>query len=254
AVLRESAPDSVRDDVWLHYVSAAGSNTYKRVHIDSLAMRYKSSVVNPTSLLMYFCRQHGLKFTGAREIRLAFAERVADATGGDTLALRELLGHRNVATTNSHYRTTAMQRSGAEAIAGVQATRERWISSDGHVDARTRGAVKDRTAATPGFICLDPFDSPLPFQTKGKLCGAYGKCPSCPLATVDPDHVYALARFLQVHAKYLEARDVLGRAIWEVKFAEDVDRISNHWIPALATKKNLESARRLLLPSLPDLE
>lgn len=254
AVLRESAPESVRDDVWLHYVSAAGSNTYKRVHIDSLAMRHKSSVVNPTPLLMYFCEQHGLKFTGVREMRLAFAERVADATGGDMLALRELLGHRNVATTNSHYRTTAMQRSGAEAIAGVQATRERWISSDGRVDARSRGPTKDRTAATPGFVCLDPFDSPLASQAKGKLCGAYGKCPSCPLATVDPDHVYALARFLQVHEKYLEAREVLGRATWEIKFAEDVDRISNHWIPALATKKNLDNARRLLLPPLPDLE
>src|SRR5690606_39934671 len=120
---------------------------------------------------------------------------------GARLDLRMLLGHASVASPNSHYGATARHRSGAEASAGVQAPRERWISSDGRVDARSRGPNKDRTAATPGFVCLDPFDSPLASQAKGKLCGAYGKCPSCPLATVDPDHVYALARFLQVDRK-----------------------------------------------------
>ncbi|WP_162202475.1 hypothetical protein [Pseudoxanthomonas suwonensis] len=252
SVLRANAPDPVRDDLWLHYVAAAGRNSYKRMHVDSLALRLRSAVLNPTAYVLRYCEENGLKFTGLQEMRLAFAERASEVTGGDMLALRVLLGHKDVSTTNTHYRTAEMQRRDAEALAGVQAARERWITSDGKVDHRR--ANSERAAATPGFTCLDPFDSPLFGQRKGRMCDAYGRCPTCPLAASDPDIGYALARFHQLKAAFEAARTTLGAAAWKIKFAKESEELSHRWIPRASSAEALERARQLLLPPLPEIE
>lgn len=251
-ILRAVAPDAVQDDLWLHHVTKAGANP--RDYIDSLAGRFNRTTTKPSSHVAYYCKKRGLKYTGLREMRLSFSELVSTATGGDVFALRELLGHKRLTTQNAGYRTVEMRRRDAEALAGVQAARERFISSGGKIDTRTASEKRDRSAATPGFTCVDPFDSPRFGQRKGRMCDAYGHCPSCPMASSDPDEPYALARFVQLHDQYEQAKGKLGIGFWKAKYLVDAQMLIERWIPAVSHPDTVAAAREMLLSPLPALE
>lgn len=252
--LRSRSRILVQDDLWLHRVSTSRRKADNPSPIDSLAGRYREGGLTPSNYVQSYCKQRGLKFTGLRELRQSFSEAVSKATGGDALALREMLGHTRLSVTNSHYRTAEMQQREAEALAGMQTARERWVWSSGKVDTRNASSRRDQTAATPGFICMDPFDSPRHGQRKGRMCYAYGHCPSCPLAVSDPDLGYALGRFLQLDKLYEEAKDRLGIEVWKAKFSRDSAQLKDYWIPAISAPATRQAAGDLLLPSLPKLE
>ena len=127
---------------------------------------------------------------------------------GDLLAVRDRLGHKSIATTRTHYTSDGMRRESQERVAETQAFYHRWAQTEGRIDPRFQ-PEQCRSAATPGFGCFDPFDSPRPGQRKGKLCTAYGECPDCPLAQAWPRDVHAAAYYLALPKAIHDAR--LGR-------------------------------------------
>src|SRR5690606_31820326 len=122
--------------------------------------------------LLRYCKRRGHKFTGLKEIRLSFSELFLRANPGDVEGLRILLGQKRVATTTNHYRTQQAVAEGQEMLAGAMNLHQRWVGSEGKIDTRSVGEKRERTAATPGFICADLFDSPIPGQQKGRMCEA----------------------------------------------------------------------------------
>lgn len=103
--------------------------------------------------------------------------------------------HKSLRTTWTHYTSDGIRKEYRERIGQVMLLRERWFNSSGQIDPRIRRALTDKGAATPGFMCVDPFDSPRPNQFPGRLCNDYGGCPACPLAGAYPDDPDSVAYY-----------------------------------------------------------
>lgn len=252
--IRDYADEEFAEDLFLHVISEGGRNKRRGMHIDSYAARNDNVNTRITNYIMTFCEQRGLKYSGTRENRLAFAEIVDELTAGDAFELRAMLGHRSISTGQDSYQTINTQRKQSEQLAGAMMAQQRWIGSKGNVDTRSKRGHRDRTAATPGFACADPYQSPQPDQKEGKLCTSYGKCPACPLALADPSHGYALGRFLQLMELYEEAKLELGIEIWRRKYNASCVAIQEHWIPAVDSATSRQQTTTLLLSPLPALE
>lgn len=139
-----------------------------------------------------FIKKHGLPHFTLGQIRPSVGEAVYEQTGGDLIAVQRRLHHVHIQTTRNHYTSDRVRRDGQERIAGVVTLLTRWVETEGTVDPRGRKEW-DRNAATPGWLCLDPFDSPQPGEKPGRLCTAYGRCVICPLAATRIDDIYAAA-------------------------------------------------------------
>lgn len=157
--------------------------------------------------LRHFIEEHGLAPFTLAMLRPTEGELVWRRTG-DLLAVRDRLGHKSIITTRIHYTSDGMRQESQERVAETQAYYHRWAQTHGRVDPRHL-PERYRSAATPGFGCLDPFDSPRPGQRKGKLCTAYGECSDCPLGQAWPHDVQAAAYYLALPKAIYDAQ--LGR-------------------------------------------
>jgi hypothetical protein len=195
----------------------------------------------------------GFGWIGARSIRGFVAELTDEMLQGDVVATGHLLQHSRVDTTREHYQNAAVRaRQGSYLAVGMQ-LRQRWVDSDGKIEPRNVSAKHDHSAATSGFRCLDPYDSPIPGQEKGKLCTAYGACASCPLATLDIESPYAAARCFQWKVAMAEARANCGAEVFRVRWEKGYWALVNVWLPAFPAEV-WERAAKLDLPPLEGLE
>lgn len=200
-----------------------------------------------------FCRKGGFGWIGARRIRDVVAELADEMFEGDVIATGHLLQHSRVETTREHYQNaTVRARQEGHLALGMQ-LRQRWVDSDGKIEPRNVPAEHDHSAATSGFRCSDPYDSPIPGQEKGKPCTAYGACPSCPLATLDIKSPYAAARCFQWKAAMADVRANLGAEAFRVRWGKSYWALVNVWLPAFTTEI-WELAAKLDLPPLEELE
>jgi integrase len=158
-------------------------------------------------VLIDFIQNHGLTPFTLRTLRFTEAEQEWRRTA-DPLAVRDRLGHRSASTTRKHYTSDGMRRECQERAAETQALYHRWAETEGRSDPRHQ-PERCRSAATPGFGCLNPYDSPRGSQRKGKICTAYGECPDCPLAQAWPQDLQAAALYLALPKAIHDAR--LGR-------------------------------------------
>lgn len=252
--IRKAAPEFARNDLWL-FANKWKSGKESNMPIRSLAAREKNAQGELSSHFVRYCKSHNFDFIGLRQIRLSFADLFLQMRPGDLQGLRVLLGQKYLSTPAKHYQTQRALADGQELLAGTMSLQQRWVTSRGKIDTRSTGEKRERTAATPGFVCLDPFDSPILGQQTGKMCDAYGRCPECPLAAIDGDRPFALARLLQLEEAFVEAKGRLGIEIWKRKYQRSSDELNSRWLPSLKSDADLlKSAGKLLLPSLPELE
>lgn len=151
-----------------------------------------------------FIENHRLPPFSLKVLRSTEAEQEWRLTG-DPLAVRDRLGHKSVSTTRTHYTSDGMRRESQERVAETQALYHRWAETKGRSDPRHQ-PEQCWSAATPGFACLDPYDSPRAGQRKGKLCTAYGECPDCPLAKAWLQDVQAVTWYLALPKAIHDAR------------------------------------------------
>lgn len=181
--------------------------------------------------LMGFCKDHGLPPFTLSQIR---------ATIGDEIAFREgivvssqVLGHKDIKTTDMHYVSDGTRWREAEWLGKAMLFMERWFRTDGKIDPRRRRLTPrmDRGAATPGFHCFDPYDSPWPMQRKNRLCTAYGRCPSCPLAAADTHDPAAVALYLSLRVAIFDAQGQIAGEAWLARYGPvliDLDALLAH--------------------------
>ncbi|WP_229257012.1 hypothetical protein [Duganella lactea] len=142
---------------------------------------------------------------------------------GSLETARKVGNHCNPATTWTHYTSGGVKTRYRERIGQIILLRERWLRSNGVIDPRRLTPGQDKGAATPGFSCLDPFDSPRPNQKPGKLCGDYGGCPSCPLAAAHPGDPLSVAHYRALETAIYRSQANMSASTW-------VER----WTPILA--------------------
>lgn len=184
--------------------------------------------------LMEFCQDHELEPFTLSQIR---------ATIGDEIAFREgivvssqVLGHQDIQTTDKHYVSDGTRWREAEYLGNAMLFRDRWFRTNGKIDPRRRRLTPrmDRGAATPGFYCFDPYDSPWPMQRKDRLCTAYGRCPSCPLAAADIHDPGAVALYLSLRTAIFDAQGRIAGEVWLGRYSRvlmDLDALLKH-VPA----------------------
>lgn len=201
-----------------------------------------------------FLKENGLPHLTLRQIRATSLDIVHDLFAGDLRAVQAAGGQRRPDVILSHYTSDAARKRNDEQLGGVMALRGRWRESEGLIDPRTLPSGQDLAAATPGWRCLDPYDSPIGGQEKGKLCAAYGACPNCPLANLNTRDPYCLARALQLKAKIETGQTVLPAERWLKVWAPHLQRLIDYWLPSIQDPVVILAASKLDLDELPELE
>lgn len=147
---------------------------------------------------------------------------------GDLDAARQVGNHRSRVTTWTHYTSDLVKRLLQEATGETLLVRERWIQTDGILDPRKFREWTDKGCATPGWTCLDPFESPRHNQKKGRLCTAYGECPDCPLAAARPNN-----------PRHVMLYEALRRAIYRSVMRVTASVWRDRWAPVIAALDGL---------------
>ncbi|MES2298672.1 MAG: hypothetical protein V4582_16630 [Pseudomonadota bacterium] len=142
---------------------------------------------------------------------------------GSLEAARKVGNHGSPATTWTHYTSGGVRARYRERIGQVIVMRERWLQTSGVIDPRRLAPGQDKGAATPGFSCLDPFDSPRPNQQPGKLCKDYGGCPSCANAAAHPGDPVNVAYYTALEVAIYRSQGAMSARTW-------IER----WTPILA--------------------
>lgn len=215
-----------RDRVFI-YVTTQGS--VKRVKAFGTPIGEPSNDPSWKHCLADFIDRHSLKPFTLSQIRPTITDESIVVTG-DLMAARRIGQHRKGQTLWHHYTSSGTRRRFEERVGEVLMLRERWLATGGMIDPRWRTVAHDKGAATPGFLCFDPFDSPRPNQQRGRLCTAYGECPSCPLAAANVGDPAAVALHLALERAIYAAQGPITPQAWLIR-----------WAPVVADLKGLLS-------------
>jgi hypothetical protein len=152
-----------------------------------------------------------------------------------------------------HYRSGAAKQRDEESLSHAMGWRQRFIETKGKSDTRNGALLSGgNTATTPGFTCINRFDSPIRGQRSGKVCSAFGACPVCPLATVNPNDPRSYGRLIQFREKLVEARSSIDPIRFLEAWAPQLSRLDSYWLPFFSEQAQAGAA--LALPPFPDLE
>lgn len=204
--------------------------------------------------LYRFLERHELPVTNIMELRATGLEFVHQLFSGDLRAVQAAGGQRHPQVINDHYTSDAARQRNNERLADVMATRERWQVSNGRADPRGLPEHQDLGACTPGWTCADPYASPIPGERLGRLCGAFGACPVCPLASINPTLPSVLANLLALKREIEHAQTYLPAQRWMQAWAPRLVRLNEYWLPAFQNLAVVEAATCLTLPRFPRLE
>ncbi|TFZ08929.1 hypothetical protein [Ramlibacter humi] len=203
--------------------------------------------------LAEFCERHKLDRFNLRELRMTSLDYGMWMFADDIRASFALKGGKSESVLRDHYiGESARQRSNAR-VAELQSNKERYVRTGGKVH-HLGSDSKDISAATPGCKCVDTFDSPIPGEVKGRQCGAFGRCPGCPLGSPELT-AYGLARMLQLREQLKEARKTMPLERWKACWDGVLKTLERKWIPLFKNKPQLwERVKRMSLPPIGVIE
>lgn len=133
-----------------------------------------------------FLERHQLEKFQLTSIRSTLLDAIANGDGGIIDAAREG-NHSEVVTTLRHYVSIRTAEKRRITLAETTHQQQRWAETGGRIDPRHQTSTADLKAATPGFGCLNPFESPFSDEVVGRLCQSEGHCARCPNAFLRSD-------------------------------------------------------------------
>lgn len=165
-----------------------------------------------------FRNRNKLPHFNLSNIRATMVDLIGQRHG--SIAAHQAAGHTTFDVTEKHYVKSGTRQRDRERLGEVMQYTERFIGTGGAIDVRrsARPAGSDKGSATPGFSCLDPYDSPQPGQRENALCRAYGRCPVCPLATASYEDALAVAYWLALIQAIHAARAHLDAKHWLIEW------------------------------------
>ncbi|ALT79046.1 hypothetical protein AT984_19495 [Paucibacter sp. KCTC 42545] len=255
AHIRRVAPAPLKDRLFIFFSPLSETAESTRAPIGDFVGNSGASMPRSWyTALRQFVEEHDLpKFTLA-QVRPTSLDLVHELTGGDLKAVQAAGNHRSPQVILDHYTSDAARLRNNEKLAAAMQTRDRLVETQGMVaDPRTEPQEADRGCATPGFTCLDPFSSPMPTEVEGRLCKAYGMCPTCPLACVNLKSAYVGARLLQLRATVQVAQAELEPRRWHECWRAVGERLDVYWL-RLFDDDVLADAGTLTLSPLPSVE
>ena len=206
---------------------------------------------NFTHAYKTFFRDHGLTYYTFKQFRATGLDIIDVEFAGDIRAKQAAGGHAKPQTTYQRYTTDAQMQRGDEALAQLSEARERFRKTKGKSDPRRKPEGADIGAATPGWTCPDPYDSPI--YEKDKLCAGYGRCPACPLGSMNPNDCYSAAQAFNLLDAIDKAMETMTPAAWLERYGPSRKDLTEFWLPQIPDHA-LEQVRQMKLPPLPPLE
>ena len=194
------------------------------------------------SVFKTFRKRHGLPYTTIKMLRMTGLDIVREQSGDDIRAVMAAGGQTAESTIDLHYNGRGAKRRRTEGLSEVMSTQERWVATGGVRDIRASPDNSDTQAATPGWNCLDPYDSPIPGEKSGRQCQAFGQCPACPMGGVDRESGYALARTLQLADEIRDARFYLNATRWRLVYEPVLVLLIKKWIPSFTNPAVVDDA------------
>lgn len=166
---------------------------------------------------------------------------------GSLEAAQRVGNHGSPVTTWTHYTSGGVRKRYRERIGQVILLRERWMQTGGVIDPRRLTPGQDKGAATPGFSCLDPFDSQRPNQQPGRLCKDYGGCPSCPMAAAHPGDPLCVAYYTALEAAIYRSQGAMSARTWIERWTVVLADLAalRSWIPPNVLEASREISIRL---------
>ncbi len=203
--------------------------------------------------LVNFAERNALPRFNLRELRLTSLEYGMWMFADDIRASFALKGGTSERVLRESYTSDSARHRADARIAEIQSNQERFVRTKGKVH-HLGSESTDRTAATPGCKCVDTFDSPLPGEVKGRQCGAFGRCPGCPLGSPELT-AYGLARLLQLREELLQARTNLPLERWVACWHDVLETLERKWIPLFKDEPQLwERVKRMSLAPIGVIE
>ncbi|MBT2117784.1 hypothetical protein KK141_17265 [Dyella sp. LX-66] len=248
ADIRTVASPDMADDFWLYVPRYNSSVREVRTMKLPKELGYNMDINNAVTK---FQKVHALPRVSFARLRATVAALAHDLFGGDVRAVMDFLQHSSPEVTLKNYTNGVGKARHSEIIATVQQLRERWILSDGTIDPRVMAETGDPSATTPGWQCADPYNSPIPGQKPGRLCDAYGSCPSCPMARVNIRSAVSYARISQVRRELEEAKHRVLPERWALGLAPMHRAITEFWIPAFSESIVAEASQVYVKPIIP---
>lgn len=193
-------------------------------YIGSIKLREANSDSSWKKALSMFIRDHDLPAFAHDQIRTTVLNQGMQRTG-DLRAGQQLGLQRNIMTVATHYTSGATKKKFQEQIGEVMLLRDRYLATNGKLDPRLLTHKQDRASATPGFDCLDVFDSPRTGQRQGRMCDAYGECPACPLAAPNPGEVVNVALWLALRQGIYAAQSGVAPETWLAKWVSILENL-----------------------------
>lgn len=245
--VRGWAPPSLSDRVLLYkalYLTEVGAFS-----LDADGMPTSNGALKKD--IAKFCQDHHLASFTLAQIRPTLSDEVAQRRG--VVVASNVLGHTKLRTTEASYVSDGTRWREREALGRVLLVMARWRETGGVADPRRRGRAPsmDIGAATPGFLCFDPYDSPIAGQRKGRLCTAYGLCPSCPMAAADIGDPLSIAMYLALARSIYESQGYLVPEAWRARYAQVLVDLQS--LLSRVRSSNLKKARQLRI-TLPRVE
>ena len=203
--------------------------------------------------LRAFRTKHKLPEFTLGTLRKTMAAITMTLTGGDLKATQYFLNHKQIDVTDTYYVPTEAKRRRLERLAEFMNSHERLVRSGGKSDAQHTSPLSSNRAATDGFECFDPYQSPIEGQENGRLCYAWGECPACPMASVNIHDHYALAHICCLKNEIERARYNIDERRWITKWAPVLLALKDVWIP-LFPKELFDKAKFVKIISFPEIE
>lgn len=220
---------------------------------------FKSSTIDGASKdsswdhhLREFCERHRLPSFSVKELRqtaIDFAWLISD---GDIRAILAVKGGTSAAVIRAHYKSDSQLLRENVTIAQLQSNREREAATSGKTNHRGSPRNADISAATPGWNCIDPYQSPILGEVPDRLCQALGMCPACAHGSPQLNSEYSLGRSLQLREQFKLAPLRLGLQRWK-RYEPAAQALEKIWLP-LFPHEVWEKAKFLNLAPIGELE
>lgn len=200
--------------------------------------------------LKQFIDDNKLPSFSLKTIRSTLLDYVQLFNQGDLEAARQVGNHSARTITWTHYTSNLVKRLLQESTGETLLVRERWLESGGKLDPRKYRGSTTKGCATPGWICLDPFDSPRPNQKAGRLCNGYGECPDCPLSAARPDNPSNVMLYEALHRAIYRSIKNVTATVWRERWAPVVAALDG--LLANVSHEVLQESRKFTV-ELPDI-
>ncbi|NII10673.1 hypothetical protein [Oleiagrimonas sp. C23AA] len=237
--IRKVTPPTISRQLFL-YRPVWGSSLKGTIFKSSSGPSHSGSL---THALDDFVRRWSLSRFCLAQIRPTLADLISLQHG--SLIASQALRHQSYNTTEGHYVGSATRQREEEILGTAVEHLERYVATVGTIDVRPRARAPyhDKGASTPGFVCLDPYDSPISGQRKYRLCRAYGHCPGCQHAVADPSDPLAVAFWLSLDRRINEAQEMLDARAWLDVWSPISTSLSG--LLAVVPEEVIEAAREL---------